>query len=87
MNGELDEAGPWKKGFEIELLAPKGSSRRDLADRIAEHVDGRVRTCFYPQSEPSLVPNLPVFENLILGFDVLDTQGERVALIVDDLTI
>lgn len=77
----------WKKGFEIELLAPRGHSRRDLADHIARRVGGEVRTCFYPQSEPSLVPGLPVFENLVLGFDVRDANGERVALLVDDLTL
>lgn len=78
---------PWKKGFEIELLAPRGRSRRDLAHRIAQRVGGRVETCFYPQSEPSLVPGLPVFENLVMGFDVLDARDEHVALLVDDLTL
>lgn len=77
----------WKKGFEIELLAPRGRSRRDLADHIARRVGGEVRTCFYPQSEPSLVPGLPVFENLVLGFDVRDANGAPVALLVDDLTL
>ncbi|WP_323762860.1 amidoligase family protein [Maricaulis sp.] len=78
---------PWKTGFEIELMAPPGRSRRDLADRIAARIGGTVRTVFYPQSEPSLVPNLPVFENLVLGFDVLDPDGRRAALLVDDLTL
>ena len=78
---------PWKKGFEIELLAPRGRSRRDLAHKIAQRVGGRIETCFYPQSEPSLVPGLPVFENLVMGFDALDARGERVALLVDDLTL
>lgn len=78
---------PWKKGFEIELMAPRGRSRRDLAMRIADRVGGQVRTVLYPQSEPSLVPGLPVFENLVLGFDVRDAKGERVALLVDDLTL
>ncbi|WP_417487928.1 amidoligase family protein [Maricaulis sp.] len=78
---------PWKKGFEIELMAPRGLSRRDLADRIAERAGGRVRTVFYPQSEPSLVPGMPVFENLVLGFEVVGSAGERVALCVDDLTL
>ncbi len=77
----------WKKGFEIELLAPRGRSRRDLADHIARRASGEVRTCFYPQSEPSLVPGLPVFENLVLGFDVSDANDERIALLVDDLTL
>ncbi len=78
---------PWKKGFEIELMAPRGLSRRDLAVRIAERVRGRVKAIFYPQSEPSLVPGMPVFENLVLGFDVLAPAGERIARLVDDLTL
>lgn len=78
---------PWKKGFEIELMAPRGRSRRDLAERIAARTGGRVRTVFYPQSEPSLVPGMPVFENLVLGFAVEDAAGARIALCVDDLTL
>lgn len=87
VNDDPDPTTPWKKGFEIELLAPRGLTRRDLAARIAGRVGGRVEPCFYPQSEPSLVPDLPVFENLILGFEVLDQRDERIALLVDDLTI
>lgn len=91
MPATSDQVSPategWTKGFEIELLAPRGHSRRDLADHIARRVGGEVRTCFYPQSEPSLVPGLPVFENLVLGFDVRSADGERVALLVDDLTL
>ena len=77
----------WKIGFEIEMLAPPGRSRRDLADALAGSCGGHVRRCFYPQSEPSLVPGQPVFENLILGFDVVDADGAPFARCVDDLTI
>lgn len=77
----------WKTGFEIELLAPRGRSRLDLAAAIARHHGGTVRRCFYPQSEPSLVPGKQVFENLILGFECHDSQGNALAKCVDDLTI
>ena len=77
----------WKKGFEIELLAPTGSSRKHLADRIADTAGGTVHTRFYPQSEPSLVPGLPVFETLVLAFDVVDVNGNQIALFTDDLTL
>lgn len=77
----------WKTGFEIELLAPRGKSRFDLATAIAENHGGTVRRCFYPQSEPSLVPGTKVFENLTLGFDCRDGQGNLLAKCVDDLTI
>ena len=69
------------------MLAPPGRSRRDLADALARSCGGHVRRCFYPQSEPSLVPGQPVFENLILGFDVIDADGAPFARCVDDLTI
>ena len=74
-------------GFEIELLAPVGRSRKDLAVALAEDVGGEIRRCFYPQSEPSLVPNTPVFHNLVLGYDTYDREGRRYARCVDDLTL
>jgi hypothetical protein len=77
----------WKSGFEIELLAPAGLSRADLAEAIAARGQGRVAKGFYPQSEPSLAPGIPVFENLILSFEALDSDEKRIALCVDDLTI
>ena len=59
----------WKTGFEIELLAPRGKTRADLAHALAEKHGGAVKRVFYPQSEPSLAPGVQVFENLILGFE------------------
>ncbi|MEI9888890.1 MAG: amidoligase family protein [Rhizomicrobium sp.] len=77
----------WKMGFEIELMAPKGVSRADLAARVAQRQGGTVRRFFHPQSEPALVPGQPVFENLTLGFEALDAGGRRIAAFVDDLTL
>jgi len=77
----------WKMGFEIELMAPPGRSRADLAERVARRLGGHVRRFFHPQSEPSKAPGLPVFENLTLGFEVLDAGGARLAAFVDDLTL
>lgn len=77
----------WKIGVECELLAPRGLSRRDYADRLAADCGGTVRRVLFPQSEPSLVPGTPVFYNLVLGFDVHDSSGQRIARCVDDLTI
>ena len=74
-------------GFEVELLAPRGRSRRDLAQLLAERCGGRVERIFYPQSEPSKVPGQYVFHNLILGFRVTDADGSWVATCVDDLTL
>ncbi|MEA5596509.1 amidoligase family protein [Rivularia sp. UHCC 0363] len=77
----------WKIGCEIELLAPLGLSRKDLADSIALANNGLMRRIFYPQSELSLVPGKPLFHNLTLGFEVIDRQGNLIAKCVDDLTL
>jgi hypothetical protein len=77
----------WKLGVEVELLAPRGSSRRVLAERLAAEAGGRVAPFFHAQSEPSLVPGTPVFENLTLGFEVWDAAGAPVARCVDDVTL
>jgi len=76
----------WKIGCEIELLAPKGSSRRTLAEHYAGQT-GSVHPFFHPQSEISLVPDTPVFENLTLGFEARDASGAMIARCVDDLTL
>lgn len=75
----------WRCGIEIELLAPRGRSRRDLAERLAE--DGEVRTIWHAQSEPSLVPGTPSFDNLTQGFEVVDGSGALITRLVDDLTL
>jgi hypothetical protein len=77
----------WRIGVEVELLAPVGSSRRVLADRLAADAGGTVRRFFHPQSELSLVPEAPVFDNLTLGFEVLDADAQPLARCVDDLTL
>jgi len=77
----------WKIGVEIELLAPKGSSRLALAEALAEAHDGAVRHFLHPQAEPSEVPDLPLFHNLTQGFEVLDADAQPVARLVDDVTL
>jgi hypothetical protein len=77
----------WKIGVEIELVAPKGLSRRDLAEAIALQLGGTVRPFFHPQSEPSKVPGTPLFQNLTLGFEIIDPLGNLIAQCVDDLTL
>ena len=77
----------WKMGVEIELMAPKGRSRRDLALAIAQQYGGIVRPFFHPQIEPSKVPGQPLFKNLTIGFEVIDSQGHQLAQCVDDLTL
>jgi hypothetical protein len=77
----------WKTGFEIELIAPIGKSREDLARTLARKHQGSVQRFFHPQSEPSKVPGRPTFENLTLAFHWLDADGQNIASFVDDLTL
>ena len=86
-NHQADTAAIWKTGLEIELLAPAGRSRANLAEAIAERFGGKTTRIFYPQSEFSRLDNAPVFENLTLGYDVLGREDELIARCVDDLTI
>lgn len=76
----------WQIGVEIELISPQGLSRETLAQQLCPP-NGKVRRFFHPQSEPSKVPNMPVFENLTLGFEVFDGNGDLIAKCVDDLTL
>lgn len=76
-----------KVGLEIELMAPRQSSRRVLAEAIARAHGGSVHRIFYPQSEGSQIPGTPLLENLTLGFEVRNGQGQVLAWCVDDLTL
>jgi len=77
----------WKTGFEIELVAPRGKSRLDLAHRVATRTGGTVRRIFHAQAELSQLKGKPAFQNLTPGFEVGDAQGRPVARFVDDLTL
>lgn len=74
-------------GFEIELLAPRGSSRADLASAIAAAVGGTTAPVFHRDSEPSAVPGMGSFRHLTRGFAVLHADGSPVCSVVDDITI
>jgi Putative amidoligase enzyme len=74
-------------GVEIELLAPPGSTRADLAGAIAGRVGGRVAPVFHRDSEPSAVPGMSSFRHLTRGFTVVDGDGVEVCSVVDDITI
>ncbi|MBL7259779.1 amidoligase family protein [Paractinoplanes lichenicola] len=74
-------------GFEIELMAPPGVSRRSLADDLAARSGGRVRPVWHRDSEPSLVPGLGRFLNLTLGFAVDRPDGSPLCTLVDDITL
>jgi len=77
----------WKTGFEIELMAPPGRTRADLAARAAARLGGRVTTFFHPQSEIGAVKGREVMENLTQGFRVADGAGAWHASFVDDVTL
>jgi hypothetical protein len=77
----------WKVGFEVELLAPRGRSRRDVAEAIALDHGATVEVAFQLQSEPSKVRGKPIFHSLTLAFDVIGADGARIARCADDLTL
>lgn len=85
----------WKIGVEVELLAPPGKSRLDLAQAICDRVAsaspnrerGSIRSFFHPQSEPSKVPGNPIFHNLTIGYEIFDAKLNSIAKCVDDLTL
>jgi hypothetical protein len=78
----------WRTGFELELLAPYGSSRRTLADALADTCGGRVRPVWHEDSEPALVNSLGGrFLHLTQGFEVVLDSGDLLCTLVDDVTI
>jgi hypothetical protein len=74
-------------GFEIELMAPPGVSRRTLAMDVAGRCGGSVRPVWHHDSEPSLVPGLGRFLHLTQGFEVRRRDGSPVCTLVDDVTL
>jgi hypothetical protein len=74
-------------GFEVELMAPAGVSRRTLALDLAARCGGRVRPVWHHDSEPSLVPGVGRFLHLTQGFEVIRADGEPLCLLVDDVTL
>ncbi|SDT49211.1 amidoligase family protein [Actinoplanes derwentensis] len=74
-------------GFEIELMAPAGASRRTLADDLAGRCGGSVRPVWHHDSEPSLVPGLERFLHLTQGFEVRRADGALLCTLVDDVTL
>lgn len=77
----------WKCGFEIELLAPAGLTRADLAAAYAASIGSTSRRLFYPQAEPRVGSEGAAFETLTLGYAVPATGLGGGARFVDDLTI
>jgi hypothetical protein len=77
-----------RTGFEVELLAPRGASRRSLADALASRCDGQVRAVWHHDSEPAPVAHLGGrFLHLTQGFEVIRGSGEQLCTLVDDVTI
>ncbi len=74
-------------GFEIELMAPAGLSRRSLAEELAGRHGGQLHPVWHHDSEPSLVPGLGQFLHLTQGFDVRRADGSPLCTLVDDVTL
>lgn len=78
---------PQKLGVEVELLAPLGSDRKQLAQAIAAKLAGSVQAFFHLDSEPSKVAGKPVFYHLTQAFEVFDVEGKPITQCVDDITL
>ena len=76
-----------RTGFEVELLAPVGSSRAALAHELAARTGGSVARTFHADREPSLVPGMETFHTLTPAFEVSDEHGAPLCTLVDDVTI
>lgn len=76
-----------RTGFEVELLAPAGSSRLELADELAGRARGSVVRTFHVDSEPSMVPGMNAFHTLTPAFQVRGGDGALVCTLVDDVTL
>lgn len=76
-----------RAGFEVELLAPAGVSRLDLAREIASRAGGSVLGRFHVDTEASSAPGVSAFWHLTPAFDVVDAEGGAVCSLVDDTTI
>jgi len=76
-----------RTGFEIELMAPPGVSRRTLAQDLAAGCGGQVRPVWHHDSEPSLVPGLGRFLHLTQGFAISRADGDLLCTLVDDVTL
>ncbi|MEU4692597.1 amidoligase family protein [Actinoplanes sp. NPDC023714] len=74
-------------GFEIELMAPPGVSRRTLALDLAGRCGGSVRPVWHHDSEPSLVPGLGRFLHLTQAFEVRRNDGTLLCTLADDVTL
>ncbi|MEU4420688.1 amidoligase family protein [Actinoplanes sp. NPDC024001] len=74
-------------GFEIELMAPPGVSRRTLAFDLAGRCGGTVRPVWHHDSEPSLVPGLGRFLHLTQAFEVRRPDGALLCTLADDVTL
>jgi hypothetical protein len=76
-----------RTGFEIELMAPRGLSRRRLARELAGRCGGEIRPVWHQDSEPSLVPGLGRFLHLTQGHEVRRAGGDLLCTLLDDITL
>jgi hypothetical protein len=83
----VDHGSSLRLGFELELLAPPGSSRLELGRAIAASLGGRVERGFHLDAEPSKASGVALFHHLTPSFTVFGADGSPVCTLVDDITI
>jgi hypothetical protein len=64
------------------------STRRDLADVLAQRYGGEVRAVWHQDSEPAVIESIGGrFLHLTQGFEVRRSSGDLLCTVVDDITI
>ena len=76
-----------KVGYELELLAPFGKNRRDLADHLVGSLGDSIQPIFHRESEywPGANDSKPYF-CLTKGFEIL-RAGQPTLKVINDMTI
>lgn len=74
-------------GVEVELIAPPGTTRADLAHALASGIGGSTERFLQIDAEPSKLEGTALFHNLTPGIRVLDDAHGVVGWVVDDITL
>lgn len=77
----------YQVGIEVELLMPVGVTRQDVAESVADAVQGRVTMDWHLDSEPAVHKQIAAFQHLTPRFQVRDSNDDIVATFVNDVTI
>lgn len=87
MGGVGTDQSLGRLGVEVELIAPPGTTRADLAEALASGIGGSTERFLQIDAEPSKLEGTALFHNLTPGIRVIDDAGSVVGWVVDDITL